>query len=609
MDIPDGDLVRLARAGDRVAFQLLVERHQPMARARASTLCRDPDEVDDIVQESFLQALLALERLRDPDRFAGWLGGIVLNVFRAQRRRTRPALLADWPEPLHPVSREGLPSAEDLDRAQAVRAAVADLPAGQRHAIELFYYADLPAGQIAESAGAAKASLHKARRRLREYLTAHRPDLIPSRRIRMTTVRIAHAEPLPGERHDGNFNFDQVLVVLADDAGHRALPIWLTDLDGDSLWRILDRPRTDAEIAALPEEPASEELAHLVLRAAGVTVTAVHIDELGPQVTAARIEIAGPAGSRSVLGRLGHGLALAAAAGAPVRVADAVTDRLAVPVADNDLLAPFLTREEAPATRRWRRRFEPRNLSFSDSLNRWEFGGSFQRAAQGGGLGQQNALGSHWDDYSCSAEDGSAVLCSAVPQPYGQAFLRQAIFADDYRGGTVAFRGELRSDDVADQATLTLRIITDSPLRPGRDHSGTHAGDDRTVTVTGTHDWTRHEITAQVPGNADVIQFGITLTGPGQVALRSPELVQKDGRTRPSVLRGPGQLAGRAVMIPVMASVSSRFSPPEARSCPPPAQARALTSPRRSRMPTSGRTAPEPIARSRRALPAAAIIA
>jgi hypothetical protein len=34
-EICDGDLVRLACDGDTVAFRLLVERHQPMARARA----------------------------------------------------------------------------------------------------------------------------------------------------------------------------------------------------------------------------------------------------------------------------------------------------------------------------------------------------------------------------------------------------------------------------------------------------------------------------------------------------------------------------------------------------------------------------------------------
>ncbi len=153
MDISDGDLARLARDGDPVAFRLLVERYQPMARARAARLCANPSDVDDIVQESFLQAFVALDRLREPDRFAGWLAGIVVNVCRRLHRRAPLTLLPDWPEPLHPLSAEGLPSAEDLDRADTLRAAVAGLPAGQRRAIALHYYADLPACQAGELAG------------------------------------------------------------------------------------------------------------------------------------------------------------------------------------------------------------------------------------------------------------------------------------------------------------------------------------------------------------------------------------------------------------------------------------------------------------------------
>ena len=123
---------------------------------------RDPDDVDDIVQEAFLQAFTGLRRLRDPDRFGAWLAGIVRNISRAAARQTRLMLLADWPEDLHPASAQGLPSAEDLDRAAVLRAAVAGLPGGQRRAVELYYFADLPAGQIGGSPGAAKASLHKA---------------------------------------------------------------------------------------------------------------------------------------------------------------------------------------------------------------------------------------------------------------------------------------------------------------------------------------------------------------------------------------------------------------------------------------------------------------
>ena len=67
----------------------------------------------------------------------------------------------------------------------------------------MFYFADQPTGQIADSTNAAKSSLHKARRRLRDYITEHRPDLIPvsSRRTPMVTVRIAHAGPGLGVIH------------------------------------------------------------------------------------------------------------------------------------------------------------------------------------------------------------------------------------------------------------------------------------------------------------------------------------------------------------------------------------------------------------------------
>ena len=188
MDVPDGNLVRLARDGDPAAFRLLVERHLPMARARAARLCPQPDDADDAVQDAFLQAFLALDRLRDPDRFAGWLGGIVANVCRAQRRRPPLTLLGDWPENLHPASAGGLPSAEDLDRADALGRAVAGLPPGQRQAVTLFYYADQPAGQVAGTS------------RRRQGQPAQGPP--PAARVHHRAPPRPHPRPLPEHPHD-----------------------------------------------------------------------------------------------------------------------------------------------------------------------------------------------------------------------------------------------------------------------------------------------------------------------------------------------------------------------------------------------------------------------
>ncbi|MGH3284795.1 MAG: bifunctional nuclease domain-containing protein, partial [Streptosporangiaceae bacterium] len=359
--------------------------------------------------------------------------------------------------------------------------------------------------------GAAKASLHKARRALREYLTVHRPDLIPatSRRTPMTAVRIAYAGPWPGPKPD-------LLVVLADtvladDGGHRVLPVGLPVRDG-RFWRLLARPEDRDQ--AYPEDDAGEMTGQL-LHAAGITVTAVTVTDLGPGVTATRIELAAPDGTRQVTTRLADGLALAVITGAPLAVDDPVMDRLAEPVTGPDLLSPFRSRQQASSGPPEQRRFEPRNMAFTDGLHRWQLDGTFLR----------QATGSHDQDYSCTTDDGRVILAAAVPEPAGFASLSQEINADDYRGRLVAFRGDLRTADFAGRAGLVLRVIREgrpTPRRPAgqdpRDDPANHF-----AFVTGTRDWTRHEVTAQIPPDASLIIFGVFLDGRGQIELRNPQ--------------------------------------------------------------------------------------
>ncbi len=524
-EIPDGDLVRLARDGDAVAFRLLVERHQPMARSRARSLCGNPSDVDDVVQESFLRAFIGLDRLRDPDRFAGWLGSIVLNVCRGLRRRAPVTLLPDWPEPLHPATAHGLPSADDLDRADALRAAMAGLPAGQRRAVALHYYAGLPAGQIAEPAGAARVSLHKARLKLRAYITEHRPDLVPaaSRRTPVTTVRIARAERRipPGPEPIG---FPAHVIMLADDAGRRELPIWVQDFNTRRLSQLFEPPAADHERAATAAAATVDELTARLLRAAGASVTGVDIGELGPEVAAARIDLAGPAGTQHVTARVVEGLAVAITAGAPVRVADPVMDRLAVPLPDDDRPVPLPEPAAALAVLSpgKRPRYEPRNLAFADGLDGWLPGGSYTG----------HASHSHWQDYSSAADDGIAVLYSTVPRPAGFAFLGQEMFADDYRGAVVTFRGEFRTRDTggtaaASRAGLFLRVVSGQDLRkPLTERAAVNDPGSNIVTISGDRDWTSNTVTAQVPDDSNTIVFGVFLAGRGRIEMRNAELTR-----------------------------------------------------------------------------------
>jgi len=123
------------------------------------------------------------------------------------------------------------------------------------------------------------------------------------------------------------------------------LTLWLNGPEGHGLFRV----REDH----LHPEPAEAITADL-LRAAGVTVTGVDIDELDPALTtgprrghdtaqaAARIlfTAAGTVGPQQMTVRIGYALAMAAATGAPIRVTGQLMDQLAVP-AQSDLMDLF----------------------------------------------------------------------------------------------------------------------------------------------------------------------------------------------------------------------------------------------------------------------------
>ena len=333
----------------------------------------------------------------------------------------------------------------------------------------------------------------------------------------MTTVRIVLSHHnRPARAPDGSDVPDrrlhQRLIVLADDAGRRAVPLWLRVWGDKELLGRLGRPAADAEVAS-----GLLETAVRLLRTAGTEVSAVDIETAGDDVpelrsdtVTARVGLATATGTRPFTVSAKYGLALAAVAGAPVRVTDEVIDRLAVPVEGEDMLVPFLPRADARPPGRLARRFEPRNMAFTDGLDYWELAGSFSDDGQRAG-----------QDYSCTAAGQSAVLAATVPEPVGSAVLVQTVYADDYRGRTVTFRGQLRTTGVAGQAGLHLAVSgpPHGPLgAPPLDH-GTSS-----PTALGSSDWTWHEVTLPVPGDAGVIRFGISLAGRGRIELREAEL-------------------------------------------------------------------------------------
>lgn len=71
---PVATLVARARRGDQAAAAQLYEDHADMVHGYCLAFCRgDREQARELGQEAFVTALTALDELREPERFSGWM--------------------------------------------------------------------------------------------------------------------------------------------------------------------------------------------------------------------------------------------------------------------------------------------------------------------------------------------------------------------------------------------------------------------------------------------------------------------------------------------------------------------------------------------------------
>ncbi|MBD2553690.1 MAG: sigma-70 family RNA polymerase sigma factor [Limnothrix sp.] len=187
--LSSADLVLRCQAGlqpDRAAFSELLRRYQPHVDRVLYHLAPDWSDRADLAQEVWLRVYRHLHRLKEPEKFRGWLSRIATNLFydelRKRKRDRAPVSLdatrqlddgeLDWeiasPDP---SPEENLSSQEFYEK---LREAIADLPEAFRTTIILREIEDLPYEQIAEmtgvSLGTVKSRIARARARLQTQL-------------------------------------------------------------------------------------------------------------------------------------------------------------------------------------------------------------------------------------------------------------------------------------------------------------------------------------------------------------------------------------------------------------------------------------------------------
>jgi len=175
----DAVFVNAARGGDRAAFARLYDRHARMVHG--VLLARVPvDEVDDLVQDVFLQALRRLSTLRDAGSFGPWLAAIARNRANDFHRRSAPEdqLADDTPEN---VIEQAGPGFDHPSSAAAILDALKTLPEAYRETLILRLVEGMTGPEIAARTGlthgSVRVNLHRGMQQLRAKL-----NLIPSNR-------------------------------------------------------------------------------------------------------------------------------------------------------------------------------------------------------------------------------------------------------------------------------------------------------------------------------------------------------------------------------------------------------------------------------------------
>lgn len=358
MDNADAQLVLAARDGDKAAFGVLLTRHRPLLLGVCRRALGDDALAEDAAQEAALQAMLSLDRLRQPERFGPWLAGIGLNVCRRwMRQRSRDTwsweAMLGGQRLLEPV--DPLPGPEAMAETAELRAwidrAVAGLPAGQRTAVILHYLAGLTQAETAAllgiETGAVKTRLHKARATLRRELWRVLEPVPQAEHggramveMRVADVRQRRADEGPSVRH---------FVVLEEVDGPGRLPIWMGEAEATALALHLGS-------VSFPR-PQTYAFAAEILRASGGQLREVRIDRLVDDVFYATAVVRGPAGEREIDARPSDALNLALLLGAPIRVDTDVLDACRAPSVDEwtrkDELTDGAAVIAAQVTERW----------------------------------------------------------------------------------------------------------------------------------------------------------------------------------------------------------------------------------------------------------------
>lgn len=90
-ELADEKLVEVVVAGEKAAFDILVQRHKARLYNYLLRLTRDPSDAEEVTQEALVRAYVHADKYRNIAKFSTWLYTIATNLVRNRIRKAKSA--------------------------------------------------------------------------------------------------------------------------------------------------------------------------------------------------------------------------------------------------------------------------------------------------------------------------------------------------------------------------------------------------------------------------------------------------------------------------------------------------------------------------------------
>ena len=169
----DRELIIRAQAGDRSAYEAIVNQFAPMVFRLISRFFRTREDVEDLAQDVFLKLFARVDQIRPDENFPGWLARVTVNTcYDELRKKRRRKVALETYGPMIATETPGI--SPEPDKFGKIRRALEALDPKFKVPLVLKEVEEMSVEEIAQTMGITqtnvKVRLFRARKKLASIL-------------------------------------------------------------------------------------------------------------------------------------------------------------------------------------------------------------------------------------------------------------------------------------------------------------------------------------------------------------------------------------------------------------------------------------------------------